>query len=71
MSGENGNKGKGKRLCIEKITKQKKTRTQEEAAKRYRTERRVVKKQAERSRPRTRRQEVCIATHNVRTTAVD
>ena len=38
---------------------------------RGRTERRLEKKQAERCRARTRRQEVCIATHNVRTAAVD
>ena len=31
----------------------------------------LPKKQAERSRARSRRQEVCIATHNVRTMAVD
>ena len=34
------------------------------------TERRLAKKQAERSRARTMRQEVCTATHNVRTMAV-
>ena len=69
-SGETGNKGNGKRLYIEKITKQKKLRARKKR-KRGRTERRLAKKQAERSRARTRRQEVCIATHNVRTVAVD
>ena len=68
-SGENGNKGKGKRLYIEKITKQKKILARKKR-RRGRTERRLAKKQAERSLGRTMRQ-VCIATHNVRPMAVD
>ena len=38
---------------------------------RGRTERRLAKKQAESSHVRTRKQEVCIVTHTVRTMAVD
>ena len=68
-SGER-NKGQGKMLYFEKITKQKKLLARKKR-RRGRTERRLAKKQAERNRARTRRQEVCIATHNVRTTAVD
>ena len=69
-SGKNGNRGMGKRLYTEKITKQKKNLTRKKR-RRGRTVCRQAKKQAERSRVRTRRQEVCIATHNVRTIAVD